>query len=69
MKRRDDLSGKGGKKHFNDTLFLCMAFERVFRHSIGVLFGAMLLYELWFEEREKRGVQNLGDQEKRMHGL
>jgi hypothetical protein len=29
----------------------------------------MLLYELWFEEREKRGVQNLGDQEKRMHGL
>jgi hypothetical protein len=54
MKRRDHPSGKG-KKHFYDTtLFLCMAFERVFRHSIGV-FGAMLLYELWFGWREIRG--------------
>jgi hypothetical protein len=55
MKRRDHPSGKGEKHFYDTTLFLCMAFERVFRHSIGV-FGAMLLYELWvgWRERDKR---------------
>jgi len=69
MKRRDDPSGKGGKSILTTHCSFVWHLSESFGIALAFFLARCFFYELWFERREKRGVQNLGDQEKRMHEL